>query len=252
MKNRQAPQLVAHRGYPEKYPENSLIGIEAALQAGACFVEFDVQLTSDLVPVVIHDADLIRCSGIAGSVLESPISVIEKTTIGEPNRFGEQFNNQYIPRLEQIVSLFKQWPGRMAFVEIKRSSLRHFGIKTVIEQVQQVLAPILNQSVLISYNHEALDFARQSGTPVIGWVFETWEKTDQQIANNLLPDYLITDHLCIPKDLHALWQGPWQWMVYEISRAGLALEWGNRVPLIETNDIGGLFKDFELAKQRCN
>ena len=44
------PQLIAHRGYSECYPENTLVGLEAALSAGANCVEFDVQFSSDGVP----------------------------------------------------------------------------------------------------------------------------------------------------------------------------------------------------------
>ncbi len=47
--------LVAHRGWPSRYPENSLAGFRAALEACAGFLEFDVHLTRDQVPVVIHD-----------------------------------------------------------------------------------------------------------------------------------------------------------------------------------------------------
>jgi len=36
------PELVAHRGYAFRYPENTLLAIKAAVDAGAKFVEFDV------------------------------------------------------------------------------------------------------------------------------------------------------------------------------------------------------------------
>ena len=38
-----ADHLVAHRGYPARLPENTLPSIKAALQAGARYVEVDVQ-----------------------------------------------------------------------------------------------------------------------------------------------------------------------------------------------------------------
>jgi glycerophosphoryl diester phosphodiesterase len=247
----QIPQLVAHRGFPHKYPENTLIGLEAALQVGACFVEFDVQMTSDHVPVVIHDADPFRCSGQSGSVLESPIAIVDKISVGEPTRFGDQFVDQNIPRLEQVVELLMQWPSRIAFVEIKRSSLRHFGIKTVVNQVQQVLAPIAKQTVLISYDHQALEMARQSGTSSIGWVFEEWGKAEKHIAEQLHPDFLITDYQCVPKGQEELWQGPWRWMVYEIDDANIALSWGSRAAFVETNAIGMLLQNIELGNRGC-
>ena len=39
--------LIAHRGYPAHYPENTLIGLEAAIKAGAERIEFDIQLSAD-------------------------------------------------------------------------------------------------------------------------------------------------------------------------------------------------------------
>ena len=62
------PVLLAHRGWASRYPENSLVGIEAALVAGVACVEIDVQLSADHVPMVIHDLGLERTAGIAGCV----------------------------------------------------------------------------------------------------------------------------------------------------------------------------------------
>ena len=64
-------RLVAHRGYPRRYPENTLLSLLAALEAGAEFVEFDVQMTADGVPVLLHDADLRRTGGADLEVTES-------------------------------------------------------------------------------------------------------------------------------------------------------------------------------------
>jgi glycerophosphoryl diester phosphodiesterase len=62
------PELIAHRGWPRRHPENSLPGIEAALMAGAGYVEVDVQLSADRVPVLFHDAGLERLCGVPGPV----------------------------------------------------------------------------------------------------------------------------------------------------------------------------------------
>ncbi|MGB5604522.1 MAG: glycerophosphodiester phosphodiesterase family protein, partial [Gammaproteobacteria bacterium] len=61
------PVLVAHRGYMEKYPENSLSSIEAALQAGACMVEFDVQMDANGQLLLLHDDNFKRTAGIDSS-----------------------------------------------------------------------------------------------------------------------------------------------------------------------------------------
>ncbi|KAI9714786.1 MAG: hypothetical protein M1820_000075 [Bogoriella megaspora] len=61
---RRMPQVIAHRGYKEKYPENSFRAFESAVEAGAHAVETDVHLSKDGVVVLSHDADLKRCFGV--------------------------------------------------------------------------------------------------------------------------------------------------------------------------------------------
>jgi len=50
--------LVAHRGWQRRYPENTLPAIKGALDAGARYIEVDVQLSADGVPVLFHDRTL--------------------------------------------------------------------------------------------------------------------------------------------------------------------------------------------------
>ena len=46
------PKLVAHRGYAHAYPENTLLAIQQAVEAGAKYIEFDVLLSADQLPVL--------------------------------------------------------------------------------------------------------------------------------------------------------------------------------------------------------
>ncbi len=56
--------MVAHRGASALFPENTLAAFEGAIQAGADYIELDVRLTADGVPVIMHDADVgIRTNG---------------------------------------------------------------------------------------------------------------------------------------------------------------------------------------------
>lgn len=55
--------VTAHRGGPGPAPENTLAALERAIEAGADWSEVDVQLTRDGVPVLLHDADLLRVVG---------------------------------------------------------------------------------------------------------------------------------------------------------------------------------------------
>ena len=47
-------KVIAHRGDHTIHPENTLPAFQAALDANAFGIEFDVRLTADLVPVVFH------------------------------------------------------------------------------------------------------------------------------------------------------------------------------------------------------
>lgn len=55
-----APVIIAHRTSPRDAPENSLAGIARSVELGCDHVEIDVRLTRDGVPVLLHDALLLR------------------------------------------------------------------------------------------------------------------------------------------------------------------------------------------------
>ena len=57
------PSLMGHRGAAAVAPENTLVGVKAAKDAGVDWVELDVLLTADGVPVIHHDQDMARCFG---------------------------------------------------------------------------------------------------------------------------------------------------------------------------------------------
>jgi phosphatidylglycerol phospholipase C len=65
--------VIAHRGYSEKYPENTLLALEAAIdEGGADGVEFDVHLTADGVLILQHDESLDRMTTGHGLIAAQP------------------------------------------------------------------------------------------------------------------------------------------------------------------------------------
>lgn len=55
--------IIAHRAGPPPSPENTLAALERTIASGAGWAEIDVQLSRDRIPVVVHDADLMRVAG---------------------------------------------------------------------------------------------------------------------------------------------------------------------------------------------
>lgn len=241
------PVLVAHRGYMENYPENSMSAIRAALDSGACMVEFDVQMDADERLIVLHDDSFKRTAGIPRSVFKqvdyADVSVHEAT------RLGERFYPEAVPMLTQVLDLLLRYPDAIAFVEIKDESLQHWGLEKMMDQVLSCIQPARRQCVLISDNIDALLYARSKTAVEIGWVIHRYNDAHHEHARRHQPDFMICNYRRIDA---GLWQGDWRWMLYDISDPELAIEWaGKGAELIETRDIGGMLQHPRLRQRAC-
>jgi glycerophosphoryl diester phosphodiesterase len=67
----QLPKVIGHRGAMAYAPENTLASFREARRRGATWVEMDVKLTADGVPVVLHDPSLKRTMGVDRLVAET-------------------------------------------------------------------------------------------------------------------------------------------------------------------------------------
>lgn len=239
------PRLIAHRGYAAHYPENTLLALHQAIKQGACYLEFDVQFTSDSVPVVIHDDLLKRTTGAKGNVVDTPYSEIKTLQACEAKRFGSKFINQGIgiPTLSDVIYMLKEYPNVHGFVEIKSETLEKFGIEKVVKTLVKVLDPALDQVSLISYDSLAIRCARAMGVRTIGWVLKEWTNEVRSAATALTPDYLFCNIRKIPPTVDQLWPGPWEWALYDINDPELAVELAKYgVDLIETSLVRELFQ----------
>ena len=97
--------IIAHRGFSQKSPENTYPAFDLAIKHGFHNFEFDVQLTKDKVPVVIHDYNLIRTTG--KDVLISEINFSELSKIEAKNNFEVNEGNYSIPKLDELLKKYK-------------------------------------------------------------------------------------------------------------------------------------------------
>ena len=128
-------QIIAHRGWPSKYPENTLEGFKRAIDAGATMIEFDIQLTDDLHLAVFHDetmSRLCKCNKKISHMNRSELA--DYTVDGEPipfldNLFHEFGNtvNYYIElkAYRDTVLSLKQRMVYFTLNEITKHSLRN-------------------------------------------------------------------------------------------------------------------------------
>lgn len=237
------PQLVAHRGYPQHYPENTLIGIEAAIAAGARFIEVDVQISRDRVPVLFHDRGLKRLCGVNGRIQDYRYDELWALRASEPGKFGDRFNDVHITRLAELGHFLRRNPDVTAFIELKRSSLEHFGIETMLDLVRRSLKPALSQCVLISYSLPALLTARRAGWSRIGVVIDHWHEHRQEIISQIHPQYLFCDMEGLPREGH-VHADDTKLVVFEVAEPPVALKLAARgVDFIETFAVGEMIQE---------
>lgn len=76
------PRIIAHRGGGALAPENTLAGMRIAARMGCRGVEFDVVLTADGVPILMHDETLERTTNGAGFVAAKTAAEIARFDAG--------------------------------------------------------------------------------------------------------------------------------------------------------------------------
>lgn len=97
------PLIIGHRGASAVAPENTIAAFEAAIAAGADGIEFDVRLTRDGVPVVIHDETLYRTHRVRQRVAD--------TSVNQLHEFD-------VPSLAQVFELFSS-NNLLLYLEMK-------------------------------------------------------------------------------------------------------------------------------------
>jgi glycerophosphoryl diester phosphodiesterase len=228
------PDLVAHRGYALRYPENTLAAFGAAIAAGARFVECDVQLSADGVPVLMHDRTLERMCGLKAAVHELPSSELAALSCGESLRFGNAFASERIATLGGLVGLLRKHPSVHAFVEIKRTAIERFGSERILEAVLPVLDPAIHQCALISFSLEFLAAARSAHPIPLGAVFDRFEEAEQARVTEIDPEFLFCDVDGLPP-AGKLEHGRARIAVYEVADSKIARALGERgVHMVET------------------
>jgi glycerophosphoryl diester phosphodiesterase len=232
--------LVAHRGNAREFPENTLPAFESALTLGLKFLELDVQLSADGVPIVIHDERLERTTGKQGSVFDLRARELRQIDASEPARFGARFDGTRIPLLQDVLVMLRRHAEVRLFVELKRESLIRFGHDQVVGKVLDAIKPAREQCIVISFDLAAVFRARQVGGAAIGWVLTGYDPHSRLKCEALQPEFLFCDHEALPAR-GALWRGPWAWAIYEVDSPPLAESLSARgVSHIETMAVSSM------------
>lgn len=121
-------EIWAHRGAKAEAPENTLAAFAVAIDVGADGIEFDVQLSSDGYPVVIHDETLERTTNGHGWVKDHTLAELLAL---DASGGADGFAGESIPRLEQVLALVAPTPLRVN-IELKNSEIDYPGLEEAV------------------------------------------------------------------------------------------------------------------------
>ena len=158
--------VLAHRGLPSAAPENTMAAFRAAADAGARWIETDVDLLADGTPVLIHDTALERTTDRGGSIYGLRAADLAHVDAG--SWFGPDFAGERLPTLEAFIDFVNE-RGINANIELKaneqgaaRSVELVDTLAAALERLdagRQVLVSSFSQPLLMAFHQRHPQYA---------------------------------------------------------------------------------------------
>ena len=142
--------IFAHRGLPVKFAENSLEGFRYAAKHGAEGVEFDVHMTKDKVPVVMHDEEIDRTTDGSGYIKDYTLNEIRKFHLknGEP-----------VPMLRELFEILQD-KDLYINLEFKINKIHDKGIEAIVLALVKEYR-FVHPIIFSSFNYQTLKNCQQ-------------------------------------------------------------------------------------------
>jgi glycerophosphoryl diester phosphodiesterase len=154
--------IVGHRGARAAAPENTLRAVEVGM-ACADYVEVDVRLSRDGVPVIIHDATLDRTTDGSGALCTSLLSELKALDAGE---------GEHIPTLQEVISLVSGRCGLIVEIKEKGSEETVCRMMREYDPEKLIFVSFHEESIrkvkdLLQYVRTGFIFSRGGGDPLL-------------------------------------------------------------------------------------
>ena len=175
---------IAHRGMFDniKIPENSIASFKKALKYKYS-IELDIQLTKDNIPIVFHDSNLKRMTGVD--------KLIKDTNYEEIKKLKLLNTNEHIPTLDEVLNLV----NNKVLLDIEIKSTKR--IKEITNILKDKLSNY-NNYVLKSFDPRIVRSLKKNINTEVGYLIDTKHKL---LSNILVIKYSKADFLSISKKL---------------------------------------------------
>ncbi|WP_242663275.1 glycerophosphodiester phosphodiesterase [Clostridium botulinum] len=229
-------EVSAHRGASINYPENTMKAFEMAVEQNADWIELDVQLTSDGIPVVMHDSNLYRITGVNKNIWEVTYNDIKDLDCS--SWFSSEFAGERISTLGEILDFAKKEHIKLN-IELKPTghekdfekividtinqknfknscvvTSQEYGTLQRIKEYDQEIKTIYVMSIALGditelteadgFSVEAsfitprlVSMVHNSGKKIFAWTVNTRENMDNMIEMNV--DNIVTDNIALAK-----------------------------------------------------
>ncbi len=135
-KNLKLPKFIGHRGVKNLCPENTLESITKAFEIGLNFVEIDVKISKDQIPILLHDDTLDRTTNGNGSPLNFNYNILRKLDAGK--FFYNKKTHHFIPTLADVLNLSRNKKGNLN-IELKpNKNYEKINVIKIIELTKKI------------------------------------------------------------------------------------------------------------------
>jgi glycerophosphoryl diester phosphodiesterase len=157
------PLIIGHRGASAVAPENTMIAFQLALEAGADGIEFDVRLTRDGVPVVIHDEDLRRTGNKPDQVAALTLEELKRIDVASwfTRKHGIDYSRQTVPTLKEVFELFENFSETfLLYLEMKSDKAQRTELaRSCCEALRRT--SVRNQVIVESFDLTAIEIVKE-------------------------------------------------------------------------------------------
>lgn len=216
--------VIGHRGAAGIAPENTLEALRAGVQADADILEFDVRLTKDRVPVLIHDSYMAKTPRQSSRVSQLTVKQLQTKFPSKPFALLEEVLDEFMGKIMLNIELKSRQAGKVVaqliqdkyiqktsdwdnllFSSFKGSSLS--SIRKISSQANLALIHDRNPFIFIAYNRQlrltavgfhrlyvnpfALEIARRAG--IFTYVYTVNRPHSAFIMSRMGLDGVVTD-----------------------------------------------------------
>jgi glycerophosphoryl diester phosphodiesterase len=202
MKSWPYPRIFAHRGGGILAPENTLGAIRLGQSLGFTAHEFDVKLSKDGVPILLHDETLERTTTGAGKAADLTWSEMLKLDAG--GWHSPLFRGERVPSFEEVAQQLRS-KDTLANVEIKPTpGFDMLTGKVVALEALRLWLGAAHPPLLSSFSFDALMAAKDAAPELPrGWLTraftdESWRHLEALEAVSLHTDHRKFDPALVP------------------------------------------------------